>query len=36
MRPITFVQLKADFIKEYFPELAPKAKEKKVNMYTPL
>ena len=36
MRPITFVQLKANFIAEFFPELAPKAKQKKVNMYTPL
>lgn len=36
MRPITFVQLKAEFIKKYRPELAPQEKEKKVNMYTPL
>ena len=35
-RPITFVQLKADFIKEFFPEYAGVKKEKKVNMYTPL
>lgn len=36
MRPITFVQLKSDFIKKYRPELASAKKEKKVNMYTPL
>ena len=35
-RKITFIQIKQDFIAEYFPELAPKKKEKKVNMYTPL
>lgn len=36
MRPITFIQLKQAFIAKYFPELAPKKKEKKENMYTPL
>ena len=35
-RSITFIQLKQEFIKEYFPELAPKKKDKGANMYSPL
>ena len=36
MRPITFVQLKADFIKTFFPQLAPKKETKVAKMYIPL
>ena len=35
-RPITFVQLKAEFIATFFPECNGAKKEKKANMYTPL
>jgi hypothetical protein len=31
-RPISFIQLKLDFVNEFFPELAP-VKEKKQTMY---
>lgn len=37
MRPITFVQLKADFIEKFFPELAPKNDKAKPSlMFQPL
>ena len=33
MRPITFIQLKNEFVKEFMPELMPKKKETKPTMY---
>lgn len=33
MRPITFIQLKSDFVAKFMPELAPKAKTKKKTMF---
>lgn len=33
MRPITFIQLKNEFVKEFMPELMPKKKEAKPTMY---
>ena len=32
-RPITFIQLKMDFVETFMPEIAPKAKEKAPTMY---
>lgn len=32
-RKITFIELKLEFVKEFMPEIAPKAKEKKLSMY---
>lgn len=32
-RPISFIQLKVEFVEKFMPELAPKAKEKKPTMY---
>ena len=32
-RPITFMQIKLDFVDKFMPEIKPKAKEKKPNMY---
>ena len=37
MKPITFVQLKAEFIEKFFPELAPKESKPKASlMFQPL
>lgn len=33
MRPISFIQVKLDFVEKFMPEIAPKKKEKKLNMY---
>lgn len=33
MRPITFIQVKTDFVNKFMPEIAPKKKEKKPTMY---
>lgn len=33
MKKITFIQIKTDFVNEFMPEIAPKAKPKKPNMY---
>lgn len=33
MRPISFIQVKLDFVNKFMPEIAPKAKEKKPSMY---
>jgi hypothetical protein len=33
MRPITFIQIKTDFVNAFMPEIAPKKKEKKPTMY---
>ena len=33
MRPITFIQVKNDFLRQFMPEIAPKTKEKKPTMY---
>lgn len=32
-RPITFIQIKMDFVEKFMPELAPKKKEAKLTMY---
>lgn len=32
-RPISFVQLKIDFVNEFMPEIAPEKKDKKPNMF---
>ena len=32
-RPISFVQLKIEFVNKFMPEIAPKKKEKEPNMY---
>ena len=33
LRPITFIQIKTDFVEEFMPELAPKKKAKQPTMY---
>ena len=33
MRPITFIQLKNNFVKTFMPEIMPKKKEAKPSMY---
>lgn len=33
MRPISFIQLKLEFVKEFMPEIAPKAQAKKPTMH---
>lgn len=33
MRPISFIQIKTDFVDKFMPELAPKKKAKEPNMY---
>lgn len=33
MRNISFIQLKLEFVKEFMPEIAPKAQDKKPTMY---
>ena len=33
MRPITFIQIKNDFVNMFMPEIAPKKKEAKATMY---
>jgi hypothetical protein len=33
MRPITFIQIKTDFVNQFMPEIAPKKKEAKPTMY---
>lgn len=33
MRPITFIQIKTNFVNKFMPELAPKKKENKPSMY---
>ena len=33
MRPITFIQIKTDFVNKFMPEIAPKKKEAKPTMY---
>lgn len=32
-RPITFIQIKTDFVNLFMPEIAPKKKESKLTMY---
>lgn len=32
-RPISFIQIKREFVMMFMPEIAPKAKEKKPSMY---
>lgn len=32
-RPITFIQIKNDFVNTFMPEIAPKKKDKKPSMY---
>jgi hypothetical protein len=32
-QPISFIQLKKDFVEEFLPDLAPEKKEKKPTMY---
>lgn len=32
-QPITFIQIKKDFVEKFMPEIAPKAKSSKPNMY---
>lgn len=36
MKPITFIQLKQNFITKFMPELAPKAEKKESLMFKPL
>lgn len=33
LRPITFIQIKTNFVNKFMPELAPKKKENKPTMY---
>lgn len=33
LRPISFIQIKTDFVEEFMPELAPKKKAKAPTMY---
>ena len=33
LRPITFIQIKTDFVNQFMPEIAPAKKEKKPTMY---
>lgn len=33
MRPITFIQIKTDFVNKFMPEIAPKKKDAKPTMY---
>lgn len=33
MRPITFIQIKTNFVNTFMPEIAPKKKEAKPSMY---
>lgn len=33
LRPISFIQIKSDFIEKFMPELAPQKKNKKPTMY---
>lgn len=32
-KPITFIQIKTDFVNKFMPEIAPKKKAKEKNMY---